>query len=314
MTINPRRIAVGCAALITAAALTTAMPSAHAATAKKKRIAFSPLSLSVPALKGLSEGVKGVGASKGLDVTVLDPNFDPNKQAQQLTQLITAKKIDAAWVISVNPGAMKAVVRLAQKKKVALVLNGVPEDYGFTGLQKGLTFANIKYAEFGGALGSTAAECITSKLSGKGQVIFLTSAPGTAGKEENDRAVTTALAALPGVKIVATEPIKDRSEAQTKVGQILQANPDANVVIASADEGGLGALGAFAAANKTATCVIDGGGNAEVLDAQKAGKIFAVAALQFDADLFQTIEELGRLMAKPGSTGQQLSVPLKIVK
>jgi ribose transport system substrate-binding protein len=313
MISNTRRIATGCVALLTVAAITGGS-AATAATAKKKRIAFSPLSLAIPALKGLSEGVKGVGASKGYDVTVLDPNFDPSKQAQQLTQLITAKKIDAAWVISVNPGAMKAVARLAQKKKVGLVLNGVPADYGFTGLQKGLTFANIDYKEYGSAIGSATADCITSKLGGNAQVIFMTSTPGTAGKEEQEREILAGLAKATGAKIVATEISKDRAEAQTKIAQILQANPDANAVISANDEGSLGALGAFAAANKKITCLVGGGGTDEVLAAQKDGRIFAVAALQFEADLFQTIDELGRLMKTPGATGKQLKVPLKVIK
>ena len=35
-----------------------------------KTLVFSPLSLAPPALKGLSEGVKGYGGSKGWDVVV----------------------------------------------------------------------------------------------------------------------------------------------------------------------------------------------------------------------------------------------------
>ena len=44
-----------------------------------KTLVFSPLSLAPPALKGLSEGVKGYAGSKGWDVIVQDPNFDADQ-------------------------------------------------------------------------------------------------------------------------------------------------------------------------------------------------------------------------------------------
>jgi ABC-type sugar transport system substrate-binding protein len=312
--IRNRRLVGTCLVLVVGLVGSSTTASHAAAKPKKLRIAFSPIALAVPALKGLSEGIKGVGAGQGWDVTVLDPNFDPAKQAQQLTQLITAKKIDAAWAISIKPGAMKQVARLAQKKKVGLILNGVPEDYGFTGLQKGLTFANIAYSKYGTEVGKAMAECVTTKMSGKAEIIVLPSSEGSAGKEETDKAMLAELTKVPGIKVVATEIVKDRPEAQTKVGQVLQAVPTANAVMATNDEGSLGALGAFAAANKPAPCVVGGGGNDEVLAAQKEGKMFAVVALQFEADLMQNIGELGRLMGSPGSQGKQLEVPLKVIK
>lgn len=64
-----------------------------AALAEGTGLAFSPLSLDIPALKGLSEGVKGVGGGMGYEVPVLDPKFDAPTQADQLTQVITTGRV-----------------------------------------------------------------------------------------------------------------------------------------------------------------------------------------------------------------------------
>jgi len=303
-------------ALTACVAAPVAAPSAASnAAPAKQTLTFSPLALSIPALKGLSEGVKAVGGKMGYDVIVVDPNFEAPKQAQQLNELISSGRTNAAWVISVNPGSMKAVVDLAKEKKVVLVLNGVPADYGYKEMQPGVTFARINYEGFGGAIGDLLGQCVKAKLNGNAKVIFMQSAEGTAGKQEMEKAMTDKLAALaPGAKIVANAIVKERAEAQTSVGQILQANPDANAVMTTNDEGGLGALGAFKAAGKELPCLVDGGGNAEVLAAVKSGDMYGAAALEFEKDMMQTFDAVATMLKDPSAPGKQLEVPLGIHK
>jgi ABC-type sugar transport system substrate-binding protein len=247
----------------------------------------------------------------GYDVIVLDPNFDAPKQAQQLNELISSGRINAAWVISVNPGSMKPVVDLAQQKNVALVLNGVPADYGYSEIPAGVTFARINYEKYGGVGAELLAECINQKLGGKAKVIFLQSAEGTAGKQEIEGTMQTKLKELaPGAEIVATAIVKERAEGQTTVSQLLQKNPDANAVMTTNDEGGLGALGAFKAAGKTIPCLVDLGGNPEVLAAVKAGEMYGASVLEFEKDMMQTFEAFVAMMQAPGAPGKQLEVPV----
>jgi len=306
------------ACLVSTAAVVGAVlvsaPAASAANAKPT-IGFSPIALAVPALKGLSEGVKGVGAGMGFNTLILDPNFDPVKQAQQLTQVINSGKVNAAWVISIKPPANAPVARLAQKKGVPMLLNGVPADYGFSGPQKGLAFGRIDYNKVGAAMGALAGECINAKAGGNAEVLMMTSQPGTAGKEEQDAATLKWLAkTAPNAKVVQTIVIKDRAGAQQDVAAALQAHPNIKAVTGGNDEGALGALSAFQAAGKSVPCITENGGNDEVLADVKAGKIYGSAALDFKGDLMQTMGELARLLKDPTSTGKLLSVPVSIVK
>ena len=196
-----------------------------------KTIVFSPIGLQIPAMQQLSEGVKGYGSSKGYTVQVQDPNLDPQKQATDLDSVISSGKVGGAWVISVAPAAIGPVVKTALDKQVAMLLNGVPEDYGLSGMQKGITFDRIDYDALGKAMGEELGNCINEKLDGKAEVLFQQDPPGTAGKEDIEKAAQSALeATAPDAKIVATQILTDRQTAQTDVGSALQGNPGLNAV------------------------------------------------------------------------------------
>ena len=280
-----------------------------------KTIVFSPLGLQVPAMKQLSEGVTGYGQSKGVKVTIQDPKLDPQKQVTDLQTAIESGSVDGAWAIMLAPPAAASLVQSALDKGVPMILNGTPEDYGLKGLEPGVSFSTIDYEAQGTAMGEELGNCINEKLDGKAQVLFGDSAPGTAGKEVEEKAIVDALeATAPDAEIVAHITISDRTAAQTDVGSALQGHPDITAVMGQNDEGSLGALGAFAAAGKDLPCLTETGGNDEVLQAVKDGKVYASVALQFADDMVQSFDALITMIDDPSATGVQLTVPQKVVK
>lgn len=279
-----------------------------------KTLVFSPLSLAPPALKGLSEGVKGYATGKGWEVIVQDPNFDPSKQTQQLNEVLSSGRAGAGWILAVAPPSMLPIIKTAQAKGIPLLVNGRPDEYGFDGPQPGVTFDYVDYAAGGKALGEQLGTCINQKMGGKAEVLTAQSSEGQAGKKEFEDAAAAALkATAPGATIVQNVIAKDRAGAQTDIGNVLQGKPGLGAVMASNDEGALGALGAFSSAGKTATCVTDFGGNDEVLKNVTGGKIFASIALQFDADMTQSFDTLVAMQANPKANGQVLIVPQKVI-
>jgi ABC-type sugar transport system substrate-binding protein len=288
--------------------------TAGAAAALPKTLVFSPLSLAPPALKGLSEGVKGYAGSKGWQVIVQDPNFDASKQTQQLNEVISSGRAGAAWIIAVAPPSMAPLIKTAQSKGIPLLVNGRPDEYGFQGAQPGITFDYIDYAAGGKALGEQLGTCINEKMGGKADVLAAVSSAGQAGKKEFEGAAAAALkATAPGASIVQTIEAKDRAGSQTDTGNVLQGKPNLAAVMASNDEGALGAIGAFAAAGKTPKCVTDFGGNDEVLKDVQSGKIYASVALQFQADMTQSFDTLIKMQANPKANGEVLIVPQKVM-
>lgn len=279
-----------------------------------KTLVFSPLSLAPPALKGLSEGVKGYASSKGWEVIVQDPNFDATKQTQQLNEVISSGRAGAAWVIAVAPKSMGQLLKTSQSKGVPILVNGKPDEYGFSGPQPGVTFDYIDYDAGGKALGEQLGKCMTEKMGGAGKVLYAAGTEGSAGKEAFDGAALAGLkAAAPNATVIQTIIAKDRAGAQTDIGNALQGNPDLAAVMSANDEGALGALGAYDSAGKKLTCSTDFGGNDEVLKDVQAGRIYASVALQFQADMTQSFDTLVKMQADPKANGEVLVVPQKIV-
>ena len=288
--------------------------SASAGSGSKlpKTLVFSPLSLAPPALKGLSEGVKGYAKSKSWEVVVQDPNFDATKQTQQLNEVISSGRAGAAWVLAVAPKSMGQILKAAQSKGVPILVNGKPDEYGYTGPQPGITFDYIDYEAGGKELGSQLGKCITEKLGGTAKVLYTASQEGSAGKEVFDKSALDALkAAAPNATVVQSLPVTDRAKGQTDIGNVLQGNPDLKAVMAANDEGSLGALGAAEAAGKQLPCITDFGGNDEVLKNVQDGKMYASVALQFDADMKQSFDTLVKMQADPKANGEILIVPQK---
>ena len=276
-------------------------------------LVFSPLSLQPPALKGLSVGVQAYGKSKGWSVQVQDPNYNASTQQTELNDVINSGVAGALWVIAVDQSSMDTVLRGAQGKGIPVLVNGVPSDYGYSGLQPGITFDVIDYKAAGTALGQQLGACINKKLGGTAEVLFSQAPAGTAGKAEMDSSAEAALkSTAPKATIVSTLVESDRGTAQTDVGNALQGHPGINAVMAMNDEGTLGALGAFEAAGKPLPCLTDFGGNPEVLADVKTGKIYASVALQFAADMAQSFNTLEAMQSDPKQVGKQLYVPQKI--
>lgn len=285
-----------------------------ASSSGNKTLVFSPLALSIPAMKQLSTGVQAYAGSKGWKVEVQDPNYSANTQATELNDVVSSGVAGAVWIIAVEPSSLDQTLRMAQGKGIPVLTNGVPSNYGFSGLQPGITFDEIDYTAFGTALGQQTGACINKKLGGNAQVLFARNTVGTAGKAQIENAAVAALAATaPKAKIVTNLIESDQATAQTDIGNALQGHPGINAVMSTTDEAALGALGSFAAAGKTLTCDTDQGGDNEVLADVKSGKIYASVHLNFQGDMLQSFNTLAAMQSNPKQTGKQLYVPQQII-
>ena len=129
--------------------------------------------------------------------------------------------------------------------------------------------------------------------------------------KEIEEAMQGKLAELaPNAEVVATAVINERTEGQNTVSQLLQAHPDANAVMTTNDEGGLGALGAYKAAGSEIPCLVDAGGNEEVLAAVASGEMYGAVAFDFQGDMMQNFASIASMLEDPTAPGQQLEIPV----
>jgi ribose transport system substrate-binding protein len=285
------------------------------AMAQDKTMAFSPLSLDIPAMQGLSGALNHFADEAGIGYMTLDPKYDATTQAQQLAQVIETGRVTGAWAITIGAPALRGVVQSAVERGVPMVVSGRPADYGFDEPQPGIAFSDIDYEAYGSTIGRELGNCIAERFGGEGRVFFFGDVAATAAAEITDNFGKSALAlAAPDAQIVATNTSKERLESQQKVSQMLLAHADANAVYASSDENAMGALFAFEAAGLPTPCIVSGGGSDEVLDAVAAGKIYASAGFDFQGDAYQNFHTLLAMMDKPDELGPILSIPIKLTK
>ena len=306
------------ALLAGAAAVALVAGASIPAQAADKTIGFSPISWHIDAMVGISHGFEGIGASMGLKTALApDPNFDSATAKKNIESWITNKTVDGFWSITPGvPSTLKSTLQLAQREDVVAVVNGVPADYGFVGLQRGVSFAKIDYEKEGRELGTATGKCLVAKGKSTGSIIMGVSPAGTIGKKEMESAFKAAFKkAAPSAKIAREVSFKgDQAAQQTTARTALQAVPNASGLVTWTDEGSLGSVAAVKSAGKTKSvvCLVGAGGGPQALAAVTAKKLYAVIALDFGADIAQTVAELKRLIADPNALGKQLTTPVKV--
>jgi ABC-type sugar transport system substrate-binding protein len=290
--------------------------SGSSSSSSSVTVGFSPFNQSAEALIGLGKGLTGYLQSKGAKTLVADPKNSSQTQIQQIQAWIQNGQTQAIWLLSLNTGAMKNTLQLAQSKGIPMVANGTPDQYGFNGLQPGLSFSNIDYASYGGAVGKAEGTCLTQRAGSKHEVILLTPAPGVAEAAAVAPFKAALTAADPQATIVTeTAEGADPLTAQQHTSSALQAHPNAVGVVSFHDEGAQGAMVAFQQAGKDSSkaCLVNAGGATQNLDAVKSGKLYAVVALQFADDLKQTADLLMSMVKDPKAVGKQLLTPIKTI-
>lgn len=280
-----------------------------------KTIVFSSPSMSISAMKQMATGVKAKAESEGWKVVTQDPNQDAQEQARLLTTVVSSGTAGALWIVALSPSSLTSVLREAQDKGIPVFTNGRPEDYGFDGAQAGITFSAIDYEAYGTAVGEELGNCINEKLNGHAEVAWGQPVVGTGGKEEMQKAQEAALeATAPNAEIVSEIASGTLEAARTDIGNALQGHPGLNAVMGSVDEVALGAVSAFESAGRDLPCLVNAGGNEQVLKAVAAGKAYATVALQFDADIDQGFEALLTMRSDPKAKGDLLNIPQHITK
>jgi ABC-type sugar transport system substrate-binding protein len=298
----------------TPASSSAAFTSAASTPAKSITIGFSPPNQSAPALIGLGKALQAYAQSKGDKVVVADPNNNPTTQVQQLQSWIQLGKVQAIWVLALDPSTMASVLPLAASHHVAMLATGVPSDYGKSGPGPGLSFSIINYAQFGHAVGVTLGKCVNARLGGNGQILDVENPPGSTDLAAENAAFLAGLKATsPNSKVVATVSSGNaKLAAQQASLSAIQGHPGINGVAGFTDEGSLGSLAALKLSGKnpsTTACAVGAGGNPMAIADVKAGTEYGYTVIGFKDDLVQNVNEMAKMAANPSATGVQLYTP-----
>ena len=178
-----------------------------------------------------------------------------------------------------------------------------------------MTFANIDNEQFGVAIGEMMADCVDERLGGEAQLLYIGSGEGSISVEDiNNGSKDTLAEQAPGAEIVQelTAIPNDVAGTQGVIESALQANPDAQGLMAGDAESTMAALNVFTSAGKSGQdiCIVGNGGTEDQIAAVEAGDVFGVVAFDFEADLVQNVDELHAMSLDPTAEGQVLTIPV----
>jgi ribose transport system substrate-binding protein len=266
------------------------------------RIALVVSTLNNPYFVSLADGAKAKAKELGYNLVVLDSQNDTAKELSNVEDALN-QNVKALLLNPVDSAAARAAVREAEAQKVPVLT--------LDRSAKGVTVTS-HIASDNVAGGKLAGELIVKELNGKGNVVELQGQPGTDAARDRSNGFRQALAAAPGLKIVASQPANfDRTQGLNVMENILQAHPKVDAVFAADDEMALGAIKAIQAA-RLKVVVVGFDGTPDAVAAVKNGTMVATIAQQPSLIGSLGVEEADKVIKGQPATAS-IPVALKVI-
>ncbi|MGH8783229.1 sugar ABC transporter substrate-binding protein [Paraburkholderia sp.] len=226
--------------LALAASLGFALASPNAFAETPKTIGLAVANLQADFFNQIKQSVVAYAKTKGVNVITVDAKGDAATQVNQIQDLLT-RKIDALIYIPAGATAAGVPVRAAKSAGVPVIAvdRNAPDAPGDTFIATD----SVKAAE---ELG----DWIVKQTGGHATVAELQGQLGTTPELAREKGFTAAISKAPGIKVVARQPAEWAQDKGFAVAQdMLQKNPDINVIFGHADAMALGAAQAVKIAN-----------------------------------------------------------------
>ncbi len=215
---------------------TTEASASNAGTADAgtpKKIGASLQNMSNPYFIEVANGIEAKCKELGWEVTVTDANYDVAKQVSDVENFL-AQGVDGLFICPIDANALTQVVEKAKSEGIPVVAQAqlVPQaDAQLT----------IDEYDYGTAIGTQAAAWINEKLGGKGNVLIISQDNVEDVVRRGDGIQETILKLAPESKIVARQAGDSPDAAMSVTENIMQANPEVNVIACVNDSSALGA-------------------------------------------------------------------------
>lgn len=256
-------------------ALAVALP-AHAETG----VGLAVANLQANFFNQIKQSVDAEAKVKGVSVTTEDAHGDSATQVSQIQDLIT-KGVKALIYIPAGATAAGVPVRDAHAAHIPVIAvdRNAPDAPGDTFI-----------ATDSVAAAKTLGDYVCKITGGKGDVAIIQGQLGTTPEVDRNKGFNEALAACPGLKVVAKQASKQwhQDEGFAIAQDMLQRNPNINVIFGRADALALGAAQAVKIANLGHKVIIVG------FDGDPAG-LLAVQNGTLAATMTQKTQYMGKL-------------------
>lgn len=215
--------------------------AAAAVPARAETVGLAVANLQANFFNQIKEAVTAEAKTKGVTVDTADAHGDSATQVNQIQDMIT-KGVKALIYIPAGATAAGVPVRDAKAAHIPVVNvdRNAPDAPGDTFI-----------ATDSVAAARTLGDYVCKITHGKGNVAIILGQRGTTPQVDRSKGFGEALAHCPGLKVVATQASKQwhQDEGFNIAQDMLQRNPDINVIFGQADALALGAAQAVKVAN-----------------------------------------------------------------
>jgi len=236
-------------------------------------LGLSLSTLNNPFFVTLRDGAQAAADAAGANLTVVDAQDDPAREATNIEDLIQ----QGVGALLINPTDADAVVPSVQKANEA----GIPVFTIDRAASGGVIVSHIASDNVAG--GAVAGKFLCDALGGQGKVVELEGIAGSSAARDRGQGFNTYMSnECSGVEIVARQTANfDRAEGLSVYEDILQAQPVVNGTFAHNDEMVLGAIQAAEAAGRAGEIIFVGfDATDDAVNAVNEGKLAATVAQQ----------------------------------
>jgi ribose transport system substrate-binding protein len=261
------------------------------------------MTMNNPFFGALNDGIKDVVEAKGDSVVALDPALDPAKQISQVEDMV-AQGVDAIFLNPVDWKGVKPALEAAKKAGIPIINVDAPVyDHDLV--------ATIVASDNYNAGVLCAKDMMKRKKTAK---IVVLEHPTAKSAIDRTKGFLETIKGKAGYKVVAKQSSEGQLEqAMPVMENIIQAQPEIDVVMALNDPTALGALAALKAAKREKGVLIYGvDGAPGAKKSIKKGEMTATAA-QSPKGIGKTAAEAAYKILKGEKVNKNIPVPVIFV-
>ena len=270
---------------------------------KARKFGATYMTMNNPFFIALNDGIKAIVEANGDELIALDPALDQNKQISQIEDLI-AQKVDAIFLNPVDWQGVKPALEAAKKAGIPIINVDAPV------FDEDLVTSIVASDNYNA--GVLVAQDVMKKLD-KANVVLLEH-PTAKSAIDRTKSFEDTVKDKPQYKIVAKQSSNGQLEqAMPVMENIIQAQPQIDVVMGLNDPTALGALAALQSAKREQNVLIYGvDGAPEAKKMVKEGKITGTAA-QSPKGIGKTAAETAYKVLKGEKVEHLILVPVTLI-
>lgn len=240
---------------------------------EKKTIALVPPAMISPYYKSVISGAEEACEELGYELKTLAPESESDYASQvQIVEDMITQQVDGIILCAINADAIVSAVKKANEAEIPVIMFNTQNE-----LAGGKVACYVKYDQYeaGGKVCDFVAEHIGEDL----KVAIVEGLPSDHTTERMGGFVDKAAEKYPGIEVVASQAGDwEREKGMNAAANMLQANPDIDVIFALCDEMGLGAVQAVKEAGSAAK-VVSFDGNPNAVASIQAGELTSTVSI-----------------------------------